>query len=272
MFIRYWEEITCATLTKPDHLSLDPTWSWPQREGQSTPRQPPPRPEPRLQPINRNQLCWHAVDVERLVGPDHLVRAIWELVGRLDLSRYTGTVKAVEGVAGRDAYDPRLLISLWIYAYSQKIGSAREVARRCEYDPAFQWLTGLEVVNYHTLADFRVEHAPALDKLFAQLLGVLSSEGLVELGECGAGWHQGESLGQRQLVSSGEDLAGASGGGTAAGEGDGRSAARGIEPSGRRPASGPWRRRRWRGWNGRWRKCRRCKPPPKHGSRNRSSG
>ena len=131
--------------------------------------------------MNRDQFCWHAVDVEKRVCPDHLVRAIWELVGRLDLSRYTRTVKAVEGVAGRDAYDPRLLISLWIYAYSQKIGSAREVARRCEYDPAFQWLTGMEVVNYHTLADFRVEHAEALDKLFAQLLGVLSSEGLIGL-------------------------------------------------------------------------------------------
>jgi transposase len=131
--------------------------------------------------VNREQFCWHAVDVERLVGPDHLVRAIWELVGRLDLSRYTSTVKAVEGVAGRAAYDPRLLISLWIYAYSQKVGSAREVARRCEYDPAFQWLTGMEVVNYHTLADFRVEHGEALDQLFTQLLGVLSSEGLIGL-------------------------------------------------------------------------------------------
>lgn len=153
----------------------------PQHEAQAAPTPPPIPAEPRLQPVNREQLCWHAVDVEKLVGPDHLVRAIWELVGRLDLSRYTRTVKAVEGVAGRDAYDPRLLISLWIYAYSQKIASAREVARRCGYDPAFQWLTGMGVVNYHTLADFRVEHDQALDKLFAQLLGVLSSEGLVSL-------------------------------------------------------------------------------------------
>ena len=151
------------------------------REPQPLPSEPPAEPPPRLQPVNRKQLRWHAVDVERLVGPDHLVRAIWELVGRLNLSRYTRTVKAVEGVAGRAAYDPQLLISLWIYAYSQKIGSAREVARRCEYDPAFQWLAGMEVVNYHTLADFRVEHEEALDKLFAQLLGVLSSEGLIGL-------------------------------------------------------------------------------------------
>ena len=55
------------------------------------------------------------------------------------------------------------------------------MARRCEYDPAFQWLTGMEVVNYHSLADFRVDHEKALDQLFAQLLGVLSSEGLIRL-------------------------------------------------------------------------------------------
>ena len=153
----------------------------PQPEAQAAPLPPPTPAEPRLQPVNRKQLLWHAVDVERLVGADHLVRAIWELVGRLDLSRYTSRVKAVEGVAGRAAYDPQLLISLWIYAYSQKLGSAREVARRCEYDPAFQWLAGMEVVNYHTLADFRVQHEKALDELFAQLLGVLSSESLISL-------------------------------------------------------------------------------------------
>jgi transposase len=143
--------------------------------------EPEPEREPRLKPVNRKQLLWRAVDVEKLVGPDHLVRAIWELVGQLDLKGYTAEVGSVEGVAGRPAYDPHLLISLWIYAYSQKVGWAREVARRCEYDPAFQWLTGMEVVNYHTLADFRVQHAKALDELFAQLLGVLSSEGLISL-------------------------------------------------------------------------------------------
>ena len=68
-----------------------------------------------------------------------------------------------------------------MYAYSQGIGSAREVARRCEYDPAFQWLTGLEEVNYHTLADFRVEKQKELDELFTQVLAALSKEGLITL-------------------------------------------------------------------------------------------
>ena len=68
-----------------------------------------------------------------------------------------------------------------MYAYSQGIGSAREVARRCEYDPAFQWLTGLQEVNYHTLADFRVEKQQELDELFTQVLAALSKEGLITL-------------------------------------------------------------------------------------------
>jgi transposase len=121
------------------------------------------------------------VDVAHLIEEDHPARAIWAFVERLDLGAYREPIKAVEGVAGREPWDPQMLISLWIYAYSRGIGSAREVARRCDYDPAFQWLTGLQEVNYHTLADFRVHHQRALDELFAQVLGVLSVDGLVTL-------------------------------------------------------------------------------------------
>jgi len=121
------------------------------------------------------------VDVELLIEEDHSARAIWELVGRLDLSRYYAEIGSVEGRAGREHTDPQVLISLWLYAYSRGISSAREVARRCEYEPAFQWLCALEPINYHTLADFRSQQKAALDDLFAQVLGMLSAEGLITL-------------------------------------------------------------------------------------------
>ncbi len=131
--------------------------------------------------VNRQQMSWRAVDVEKLIGEDHPARAIWTLVGRLDLSRFYEGIASSAEEGGRPAIDPQLLVSLWVYAYSQGMGSAREVARRCEYDPAFQWLTGLDEVNYHTLADFRVEKQQELDELFTQVLGVLSAEGLITL-------------------------------------------------------------------------------------------
>ena len=137
--------------------------------------------QPLIRHVNRQQMSWRAVDVEHLISEDHPARAIWTLVGRLDLSAFYQAIESSTEEGGRPAIDPQLLISMWVYAYSQGIGSAREVARRCEYDPAFQWLTGLQEVNYHTLADFRVEKQQELDELFTQVLGALSKEGLITL-------------------------------------------------------------------------------------------
>lgn len=148
----------------------------------ATPPVAPERtPAPRLKTVNRNQMIMRPVDVERLIEEDHPARAVWEFTGRLDLSSFAEPIESVEGVAGRPNWDPRLLMSVWIYALSLGVGSAREIARRCAYDPAFQWLTGLEIINYHTLSDFRSAHGPALTELFSQGLGVLSAEGLVSL-------------------------------------------------------------------------------------------
>jgi transposase len=141
----------------------------------------PARRLPRLKPIDRRQMLFRTVDVERLVDEDHPARAIWAFVSQMNLDAFYAPIKAVEGVAGRETWDPLLLICLWLYAYSRGIGSAREVARRCEYDPALEWLTGMQEVNHHTLSDFRVDHAAALDDLFAQALGLLSVEGLITL-------------------------------------------------------------------------------------------
>jgi transposase len=138
-------------------------------------------PARRLQAVDRTQMLLRPVVVEQLIAEDHPARAIWEFVGRLDLTRYVEQVRSVEGAAGRPALDPQLLISIWIYSYSRGVGSARAIERLCAYDPAYQWLTGMEGISAHTLSDFRVDHADALHELFVQVLGLLSAEGLVTL-------------------------------------------------------------------------------------------
>src|SRR2546425_8259353 len=137
--------------------------------------------QPLIRYVNRQQMSWRAIDVERLIGEDHPARAIWTLIGRMDLSHFYQGIESSAEEGGRPAFDPQLLISLWVYAYSQGIGSAREVARRCEYDPAFQWLTGLEEVNYHTLADFRVEKQKEVEELVTQELAALSKKDLITM-------------------------------------------------------------------------------------------
>jgi transposase len=137
--------------------------------------------QPRVKKINRDQMVLNPTNVEDLVSADHEVRAIWEITGQVDLTAYYSTIEAVEGKAGREAHDPRVLTALWLYAYKEGIGSAREIAQLCEHEPAFQWLTGLQFINHHTLSDFRVNNKEGLDELFTSILGMLSCEGLVDL-------------------------------------------------------------------------------------------
>src|SRR5438270_5995324 len=137
--------------------------------------------KPRLRVIDRDQFVLRAMDIEQFIPEDHPARALWEFVGRLNLSRFHEPIKAVEGHPGKPGNDPRLMITLWLYAYSRGIGSAREVERQCEYEPGFQWLCALNPVNHHSLSDFRVDYDEALTELFTQVLGVLSAEGLITL-------------------------------------------------------------------------------------------
>jgi transposase len=135
----------------------------------------------RYEYINRAQLVFRTIDVERLIPAEHPARAVWEFMGKVDLSAFETSIQAYEGGRGRAAYEPRLLLSLWVYAYSRGEWSGREISRLCETDPAYQWLTGMKPVNYHSLTDFRVQHEVALRQLFTQILAVLSQVGLVNL-------------------------------------------------------------------------------------------
>jgi transposase len=136
---------------------------------------------PRVRLVNRDQFVMRNLDVEQLIAEDHAARAIWELVGRLELSSFYEKVKAVEGRAGQPPFDPRLMISVWVYGLSRGISSAGELSEWCDWEPGLQWLCGLESVNYHSLSTFRAAHGEALKKLFIEVLGVLSAEGLVSL-------------------------------------------------------------------------------------------
>jgi transposase len=137
--------------------------------------------EPRLRTVNRDQTLLIHVLVDEVISPDHKARAIWELTGRLDLSRFSEPLKARKGGAGRAAWDPRLLVSIWVYAYSEGISSAREIERLMEWEPGLQWMGGLATVNHHTLSDFRVERRQELNELFTQVLGMLEAGGLLSL-------------------------------------------------------------------------------------------
>jgi transposase len=119
------------------------------------------------------------VSLDETIPAEHHVRVLWDVVERLDVSEFTTGLKVCVGEAGRSATDVRLLVALWLYAATQGIGSARELARLCEHPAAYRWLCGGVSVNYHTLSDFRVDHEKALDGLMTEVLAMLMEHKLV---------------------------------------------------------------------------------------------
>jgi transposase len=136
---------------------------------------------PRLVLPNRAQMELRAVDLEGLLPMDHPARAVWEFVESLDLSSLYAQVQAVEGVAGRPAIDPRIFMALWLYATIEGVGSARALERLTHQHDAYRWILGGVSVNYHSLSDFRVQHAEFLDAVLTHSVAVLMDQGLVEL-------------------------------------------------------------------------------------------
>ena len=135
----------------------------------------------RVQSAERQQVVMQMASLDSLLVEDHRARLVWEYVRGLDLTALYARIRAVEGRAGREAIDPRILMALWLYATLDGVGSARQVDRLCEDHVAYRWICGGVSVNYHTLSDFRTAHAEFLDDLLTQSAATLMHEGLVTL-------------------------------------------------------------------------------------------
>src|SRR5580698_9555604 len=132
---------------------------------------------------DRSQIRWEMLDLEALLADDHRVRIVWSFVESLDLSELYAAIKSREGEPGRPAADPMVLLALWLYATVEGVGSARELDRLAGRDLGYRWLAGGVAVNYHGLADFRVDHVALLDRLLTESVTALVAEGLVSLTE-----------------------------------------------------------------------------------------
>lgn len=139
------------------------------------------RPQVRTREPFRRQAVMRFEMPEDTLPETHTARVLWRIVETLDLSAFTARAKAVEGRQGRDVLSIRMVLTLWLYAISEGIGSAREIARRVKTEDAFRWIVGDQSVGHTTLSEFRAGHLQALHKLFADVLASLMHKGLLSL-------------------------------------------------------------------------------------------
>jgi transposase len=136
---------------------------------------------PRLRRARRDQVTMEAMSLDESLPEDHEARQVWAYVQEVNIDPLLARIRAVEGAVGRNATDPRILLSLWLYATNDGVGSAHALDRLCKDSTPYKWLRGGVSLNYHTLSDFRTQHEDFLDQFLTDSVGVMMSEGLIEL-------------------------------------------------------------------------------------------
>ena len=137
--------------------------------------------KPRIEEPQRAQGEMRFEFPEDALDLSHPARVIWNLLGKMDLSAFSKSCEAVEGAAGRSLKSPRMLLALWLYALSQAVGSAREIARLVHSDVAYRWIAGNVDISHQKLSQFRVGYGEALSELMTNILATLMKQGLLSL-------------------------------------------------------------------------------------------
>ena len=131
-------------------------------------------------PVDRDQEFLLPVSMREWLPEDHLALFVIELVATLELSGLHRSYRS--GAQGRSAYDPGMLLTLWVYATCIGVRSSREIERRCRSDIAYRFLCANRVPDHTTLARFRQRCDAVIEELFCQLLGVCAEAGVLRLG------------------------------------------------------------------------------------------
>jgi transposase len=111
---------------------------------------------------------------------DHLVWFLIDVVAAIDTSELHKTRRL--GGAGRQAYDPDMLLALMFYAYCSGERSSRKIEQRCETDVAYRILSGGNFPDHTTIARFRQRSAEFTSKLFVEILLLLKAAGMLDVG------------------------------------------------------------------------------------------
>jgi len=94
----------------------------------------------------------------------------------------TSALEKKYSMSGQNAYHPRLITAILIYAYSQGIFSSRKIEARCKKDLSFMYISHLNCPNFRVLSDFRKDNWQFFKDCFVKSVAIAKSLGMVSLG------------------------------------------------------------------------------------------
>ncbi len=129
---------------------------------------------------DREQVFLMPPDPRDWLPEGHLAWFVLESVEQMDLAAFYASYR-LDGW-GRAAFEPKLMVSLLLYAYARGERSSRGIERRCVEDVAYRVIAAHQTPDHATIARFRARHEAPLAELFSSALSLCREAGLVKVG------------------------------------------------------------------------------------------
>ena len=130
-----------------------------------------------FKPYDMNQLKL-PVELGIKIPETHLVKIVNNAIERMELTPLFNKYKG----GGTSAYHPMMMLKVLVYAYTQRIYTARKIAKALRENIYFMWISGKQTPNFRTINLFRSTiMKDIIDEVFVQVMELLLEEGLVHL-------------------------------------------------------------------------------------------
>lgn len=129
-------------------------------------------------PIEFKQRAIFATNVFDLLPSDHPCYVYEDIFEQLD----TSSVEEEFSVRGQNAFHPRLITGILIYAYSQGVFSSRKIEKKCHEDLGFMFISHFNCPNFRVLSDFRKDNYEFFKECFKQSVLLAMEAGMASLG------------------------------------------------------------------------------------------
>ena len=129
-------------------------------------------------PVEFKQRALFATNVFDLLPSDHPCYVYEDIFEQLD----TSSVEEKFSVRGQNAFHPKLITGILIYAYSQGAFSSREIEKKCHEDIGFMFISHCNCPNFRVLSDFRKDNYEFFKECFKQSVLLAMEAGMVSLG------------------------------------------------------------------------------------------
>jgi transposase len=130
-----------------------------------------------IQGQNRNQISIFPVSLDASIDSDNEVRIIDLFVDSLDIAEMGFKIDFIEN--GRPAYHPQDLLKLYIYGYTNKMRSSRDLEKECKRNIEVIWLLKGLAPDHNTISNFRRDNPKAIKKVFRASVQIAKNFNLI---------------------------------------------------------------------------------------------